>query len=68
MEIRTYPYNGWVLNQLNVPKRVRFGGAGGVPGITDVSDVTLAGKHYHLSAIFPTKAAAQAKADSLAKK
>jgi hypothetical protein len=62
VQIRTYPYRAWVLNQLNKPKRVLFTEANNLPSRYDQGDLTKKGKVYALADIFPSKEAALTKA------
>lgn len=55
MEIRTYPYRAWVLNQMGKPKSVLFVERAGLPSRRDLGDVTNKGKIYPIDKIFPTK-------------
>lgn len=59
MEIRTYPYRAWVLNQMGKPKRVTFVEAANLPSRKDAGDVTRKGKIYALASIFSSKEEAQ---------
>lgn len=59
MQIRTYPYTAWVINQMNKPKRVTFIGPIGLPGKYDPGDVASRRKKaYALKDIYPTREAA----------
>ena len=62
MEIRTYPYRAWVLNQNNIPKRVEFVERTDSISHIDHGDTTRKGRRYAKEDIFYTKEAAEAKA------
>ena len=65
MEIRTYPYDAWVLNQHGLPKKVRLYGPTGLPGKGDTGDMAKKGKVYLLADLYPSKETALAMSQTM---
>ena len=65
MELRTYPYDAWVLNQHGLPKKVRLYGPTGLPGKGDTGDMAKKGKVYLLADLYPSKETALAMSQTM---